>query len=98
MSYPSDLTDDQWALVKPLISPPPSQPGTKCGNLRPVVNALFYMAREGCSWRGLPNDFPHWSMVRHHFNKWNDAGVFQNVLDTVNRAVREKRGPKKRPA
>src|SRR6266498_845846 len=54
--YPSDLTDEQWALLEELI--PPARPGgcPRKHDMREVLNALFYLTREGCSWRALPQD------------------------------------------
>ena len=61
--YPSDLTDAQWALLAPLL--PAARPGgrpRKTG-LRDVLDALFYLNRQGCTWRALPHDFPPWKTV-----------------------------------
>ncbi len=68
--YPSDVTDQQWALVEPLL--PRDRGSSQVGrprkvDLREVVNALFYHAREGCSWRALPHDFPPWKTVYNYF-------------------------------
>src|SRR3954465_6957577 len=73
-SYPSDVTDQQWALVEPLLPrvkrrPAPGRPREV--DLREVVNALFYHAREGCFWRALPHDFPAWDSVDHYFREWS---------------------------
>jgi putative transposase len=58
--YPSDLTDEQWAVLEPWIPPPRPGGRPRKTNMREVVNAIFYFTREGCSWRGLPHDFPPW--------------------------------------
>jgi transposase len=68
--YPSDLTDEQWALVEPIL--PPAQGGRGFGRplkypRREVVDAILYVARTGCSWRHLPADFPPWAGVYHYF-------------------------------
>ena len=84
--YPSDVTDQQWALIEPLFARPPrrSRPGRpREVDLREVVNALFYHAREGCSWRALPHNFPTWNSVYHHFREWNADGTWQKVLDLL---------------
>jgi putative transposase len=51
--YPTDLTDDQWAVLEPLV--PPARPGgrPRTTDMRAVLNALFYHARPGCTWRAL---------------------------------------------
>ncbi|OEJ21273.1 hypothetical protein AS594_37275 [Streptomyces agglomeratus] len=68
--YLSDLSDEQWALIEPMITAwkqdrvarsATGDPGS-C-DLREVVNAIFYQNRTGCQWRLLPHDFPAWSAV-----------------------------------
>src|SRR5215218_3418104 len=72
--YPSDLTDEQWAVLAPYLGQRsgPGRPPTV--DLRAVVNALFYQARTGCPWRYLPRDFPHWTAVRYYFDRWTQDG------------------------
>jgi transposase len=60
---PTDLTDEQWQILRPLL-PPPSRrgaPQTVCR--RAVVNAILYVLRSGCAWRLLPHEFPHWKAL-----------------------------------
>nr|WP_281292496.1 transposase [Streptomyces hawaiiensis] len=66
--YPSDLTDEQWTLVEPLL--PPARVGPKGGRRqkhprRRIVDAIFYVVRTGCAWRQLPKDFPPWPLTAH---------------------------------
>jgi hypothetical protein len=81
-SYPSDLTDAQWALLAPLI--PKAWPGgrPRAAGLREVLNALFYRTREGCTWRALPHDFPPWKTAYNYFRKFTWDGTWQKVLDS----------------
>src|ERR1700756_5416892 len=93
--YPSDMTDQQWALVQPLL--PRLRPRRAPGrprevDLREVVNALFYHAREGCTWRALPHDFPPWRTVYNYFQWWNWDGTWQKILDTLRHQVRAQAG------
>lgn len=84
--YPSDVSDQQWALIEPLFPRPHrrSRPGRpREVDLREVVNALFYHAREGCSWRALPHDFPAWNCVYHYFQQWNRDSTWQKILDLL---------------
>ena len=87
-SYPSDLTDAQWALIEPLL--PPARPGgrPRTTPLREVVNALLYLNREGCSWRALPHDFPPWRTVYQYFADWTVAGLWEEVNGALRRQVR----------
>ena len=57
--FPNDLTDAQWTTLEPLI--PPVKPGGSPWRvtMRPVLDGIFNLPREGCSWRALPHDFPH---------------------------------------
>jgi putative transposase len=86
--YPSDLTDSQWAILDPCI--PPARPGgrPRKTNMREVVNAIFYLTREGCSWRALPHDFPPWKTVYNYFEDWERHGTWDRFLTTLRRRVR----------
>jgi putative transposase len=93
--YPSDLSDQQWALIEPLLPRVsrrrrPGRPPTS--DLREVVNALFYHTREGCSWRALPHDFPPWKTVYNYFQWWDWDGTWQQILDTLRPLARAKAG------
>jgi transposase len=93
-AYPSDLTDAQWALLAPLLVPPPSPAGRGAGrprevDLREVVNAVLYVLREGCRWRAVPHDFPAWQTVYWYFGKWTEDGTLVRIQDTLRRRVRE---------
>jgi putative transposase len=79
--YPSDLSDLQWDNIEHLISKPPKGPGGRPRRyeLRDLLDAMFYMARSGCSWRMLPHDFPPWKVVSYYFYTWRDAGLFEEI-------------------
>jgi putative transposase len=89
--YPSDLTDLQWTNIEPLFRPPPRGKGGRPRTYDPreVVNALFYLARSGCSWRMLPHDFPPWGLVSYYFYTWRDAGVIEQVHAALRVDLRE---------
>jgi len=86
-SYPSDLTDAQWALIEPHL---PVYPGgrPRKTDLRRVVNAIFYVLRTGCQWRFLPKDFPPKSTVWRYFDEWRSDGTFELIHDLLRRKVR----------
>jgi transposase len=94
-SYPSDLTDIQWAVLRPLI--PAARPGgrPRKTEVREVLNALFYLNREGCTWRALPHDFPPWKTVYNYFQDWRDDGTWAEIQGTLRRKLRLAEG---RPA
>ncbi len=58
--YPSDLTDEEWSRIEPLLPGPAKRGRKRKTDLREVVNALRYMVRSGCEWRMLPVHFPPW--------------------------------------
>ena len=90
--YPSDLTDAQWTVLEPWI--PPARPGgrPRKTDMREVVNGLFYLTREGCSWRALPHDFPAWKTVYNYFEAWRDDGTWDGFLTALRRRVRRAAG------
>src|SRR6516164_5513495 len=79
--YPSDLTALQWHNIGHLFEPPSRGQGgrPRTYERREVVNALFYLARGGGSWRMLPHDFPPWGLVSNYFYTWRDAGLIERV-------------------
>ncbi len=85
--YPSDLTDEQWAIIEPLI--PVSKRGRpREVEIREVLNAIFYQARSGCQWDMLPHDLPARSTVNDYFNQWKNDGTWQRINDALRRQVR----------
>ena len=95
-AYPSDLTDEQWAIIEPLI--PVHRVGRpRVVNMREVLNAIFYQARSGCQWDMLPHDFPPKSTVFDYFKQWRDDGTWQVILDALRRRVRTAAGREPSP-
>jgi len=95
--YPSDVTDEQWALLEPLI--PPARPGGRRRevDIREVLNALFFRNREGCSWRALPHDFPAWKTVYNYGQWWEWDGTWELILKTLRERVRVAAGREPTP-
>jgi len=94
-AYPSDVTDEQWALIEPLLPRVHQRRGPgrpREVDLREVANALFYHAREGCSWRALPHDLPPWKTVYNYFQWWGEDGTWQKILDVLRPLARVKAG------
>jgi putative transposase len=91
-AYPSDLTDAQWQLIQPLL--PAAKPGgrPRKHDLRAIVNALFYLNREGCTWRALPHDFPPWRTVYDYFAAWRADGTWEAVNGALRRKLRVQEG------
>ena len=89
--YPSDLTDDQWAILEPMI-PVHALGRPREVDMREVLNTMFYINRAGCQWDMLPHDLPAKSTVYDYFGQWRDDGTWQAMLDASRRAVRVEAG------
>lgn len=87
-SYLTDLTDEQWEVLEPLL--PEAKPGgrPRTTDLRDVLNALLYQNRTGCQWDMLPHDLLPKSTVYEYFAAWRDTGVWQDVLDALRGGLR----------
>jgi putative transposase len=86
--YPTDLSDAEWACLKPYL-PAPKKRGRGRPNVHSppkILNAVFYLLKSGCPWRLLPRDFPPWKSVYHWFSKWRIDGTFERL----NLALRER--------
>jgi transposase len=86
-TYPSDISDAQWALIGPHL---PVYPGgrPRKTDLRAVVDAVFYILRTGCQWRYLPKDFPPKSTVWRYFDEWRHNGTLDTIHDLLRTKVR----------
>ncbi len=97
--YPSDLTDDQWLIIRPLLP----KRRTRVGHpitvaRRDILDAIFYILRTGCQWRQLPHDYPAWGTVSSQFYRWRRGGVWEKVHHALYGRVREQEGRKPRPS
>src|SRR5438445_6639654 len=99
-TYPSDVTDEQWQLIRPLL---PKRKMGKAGRPRTVeqrdlLNAIFYILRAGCPWRLLPHDFPPWGTVSSQFCRWRKSGLWQKIHDVLRRKTRVAEGREPMPS
>jgi putative transposase len=96
-SYPSDLTDEQWAFLQPLI--PPAKHGGRPRELdmREALNAMLYLDRSGCQWDMLPHDLPCKSTVYAYFAQWRNDGTWQRILDALREQARLASTPRREP-
>jgi putative transposase len=90
--YRSDLTDDQWALIQPLLPAAKSGGRPRSVDLREVVNTLFYQARTGVQWDYLPHDLSPKSTAWDYFIAWGQDGTWQTIVDALRTAVRQSEG------
>jgi len=96
--YVSDLTDEQWALIEPLI--PPAKPGgrPRKTEMREVFNAILYLLRTGCCWRLLPHDLPPYTTVSEYYHQWRREGLWERLNASLREQVREQAGREKEPS
>ena len=80
--YPTDLTEEQWAIIAPLF-PPAKKLGRPRADLRRVFDAILYLLRTGWAWRMLPYDFPHWRTAYGHFHQWARNGLLEMMLEAL---------------
>lgn len=97
-SYPSDLTDEQWQIIEPLIPPAGSGGRSREHEIRNVVDGLFYVLRSGCSWRMMPHDFPPWQTVYTYFRNWSQDGTLERIHAALREQVRMEAGREKQPS
>jgi putative transposase len=95
--YPSDLTDEQWSIVAPMIAP--AEPGGRYRSvdMRGVINGVLYLNRSGCSWRMLPREYPPWGTVHYYYRRFRLDGSWQRIHDKLREKVRRKAGRKPTP-
>jgi putative transposase len=96
--YPTDLTDDEWRVLGPLI--PPAKPGgrPRSVDLREIINGIRYLLRSGGAWRLLPHDLPPWETVYAYFRRWEADGTWETIATTLRQKVRVAQGRDPEPS
>src|SRR5438105_5257561 len=97
-SYPSDVTDAEWAILEPLLYPERATGRPPTVDRRDVLDAIYYVLRTGCQWRYLPEGFPKWETVYWYFARWRDDGTWERVNDALRRRVRVAAGREPEPS
>ena len=92
MSYPSDLTGDQWDVLEPVFNAPGKRGRKHADDLRTVVNAMLYIAQTGCQWRYLPASFGPWTRVWSQFRRWSRNGTWAEALTVLHAVARQADG------
>jgi putative transposase len=97
-SYPSDLSEKEWALLESLI--PPAKPGghPRTTDMQEVINAILYIDRTGWKFRALPHEFPPWSTVWGYFRRWRNDGTWKRIQTALREQVRIKAGRQPTPS
>ena len=90
--YPSDLSDREWELLKPLLPKPQGFGHPRDVDLREILNAIFYVQRTGCQWEMMPHDLPPYTTVYGYFQKWQCKGLWQRIHDEIRGQLRNQLG------
>ena len=97
LRYPSDLTDEEWALLAPQI--PPAKRGGRRREVdeREIGNGIMYVLSTGCQWRYVPKDLPPKSTLHDYFNRWSDDGTLDRIHESLYLKCREELGREASP-
>ncbi|MEO0012830.1 MAG: hypothetical protein RLZZ535_1219 [Cyanobacteriota bacterium] len=88
MPYTSNLTDQEWEIIKPLL-PKKKQTRPPKWSKRNILDGIFYQLKNGCNWCDLPKDLPPYSTVFWHYKQWRAEGVIEKIMVMLHGRVRE---------
>jgi transposase len=96
--YPSDVSNDEWALVAPYLTLMTEDAPQREHNLREVFNGLRWIVRSGAQWRMMPKDLPPWYTVYQQSQRWLKAGVFEAIVHDLREVLRVAQGRNPQPS
>lgn len=96
--YASDLDDQEFERVAPLVAQKAGSGKKRTVDIREVLNAIFYRLRTGCQWRMLPKDFPDWNHVWYYYHTWRDDGTLERINGLLAQQVRLEAGRDPQPS
>lgn len=99
--YPTSFTDQQWAVLEPLLPAPKTQGRTgrpREYSYRDILNGIFYVLRTGCTWDMMPHDLPPWLTCQHYFSTWKRDGTWQRMHDALREKLRMRAGREATPS
>ena len=96
-AYLTDVSDAEWGIIEPLLPKALDVGRPREINLREVINGIFYVLHEGCTWRAMPHDLPPWQTVYNYFRHWQRLGVWQKIHSSLRHQVRENLGRTSNP-
>jgi putative transposase len=88
-AYPTDLTDAQWEILRPLLPPAPGGGRPRTTDMREVLDAILYVLRTGCAWGLLPHDFPPPGTVYDYFSRWRRDGTIGRIHEALRPLARQ---------
>lgn len=97
LRYPSDLTDEEWRLIEPLIRPAKRGGRRREVDVREVLNGIMYVLSTGCQWRAIPKDFPPRSTVFAYLDLWRWDGTIERIHHELYVKCREHAGREASP-
>lgn len=97
LRYPSDLKDEEWRLIEPLIPPARKGGGKRRVNMREIVNGIMYVLSTGCQWRAVPKDLPPKSTLFDYLDLWNYDGTIERIPHALYMKCREMIGRQASP-
>jgi putative transposase len=98
LAYPTDLRDEEWQLLAPLLPPDKSGGRPRKSPLREVINGSQDILRGGCAWRLMPHDLPPWQTAYQTVRAWRPDGTWRTMHDQLRDAVRTRMGRHPQPA
>jgi transposase len=97
LRYPSDLTDEEWAIIAPLIPPAKKGGNKRTVGERGLVDGVMYILSTGCQWAALPRDLPARSTANAYFRRWDDDGTLDRIHHALYVRCRELAGREPSP-
>jgi transposase len=98
LRYPSDVTEEEWAVIAPLIPPARRGGRQRSVNIREVFNGVLYILSTGCQWRAIPKDFPPRSTLFHYLAGWEADGTLRRIQAVLYGQCREQAGRSPSPS
>jgi putative transposase len=98
LAYTTDLTDEEWQILAPLLPPGKSGGRPRQYPIREVINGIQYILRGGCAWRLMPHDLPHWQTAYQTLRAWRHDGTWLKIHDQLRDEVRTRMGRHRQPS
>src|SRR5919198_5739301 len=98
LAYTTDLTDEEWQILEPLLPPEKAGGRPRKYPMREVINGIQYVLRAGCAWRLMPHDLPHWQTAYQTFRTWRHDGTWLRIHDQLRDEVRTRMGRHRQPS
>ncbi len=98
LTYTTDLTDEEWRVLAPLLPPEKAGGRPRKYALREVINGIQSVRRTGCAWRLMPHDLPQWQTAYQTFRAWRRDGTWLRMHDQLRDRVRTSMGRHPQPS